>query len=145
MPPGCGSTISFPSGMQIFFTGCVNVIKLGRYLRSVVALLAEVLNELHQPVNHQLHGQHHALQLLPRRRRGVCTRTKQQNHSHGIQTKGAEGSERYTLPPTKAPGLWSMLASSSRCGLRLVRLAGSPVLCRTIVSSWTLFANDSGD
>lgn len=36
---------------------------------------------------------------------------------------------------TEAPGLWSMLASSSRCGLRLVRLAGSPVLCRTIVSS----------
>lgn len=45
----------------------------------------------------------------------------------------------------KVPGLWSMLASSSRCGLRLVRLAGSPVLCRTMVSSWTLLAKDSGD
>lgn len=45
----------------------------------------------------------------------------------------------------QVPGLWSMLASSSRCCLRLARLAGSPVLCRTIVSSWTLFANDSGD
>lgn len=43
------------------------------------------------------------------------------------------------------PVVWSMLASSSRWALRLVRLAGSPVLCRTMVSSWTLFANDSGD
>jgi hypothetical protein len=41
--------------------------------------------------------------------------------------------------------LWSMLASSSRGARRLLRLAGSPVLCRTMVSSWTLLANDSGD
>lgn len=43
------------------------------------------------------------------------------------------------------PGLWSMLAKSSRWGLSWFKLAGSPVRCRTIVSSWTLFAKDSGD
>ncbi len=44
-----------------------------------------------------------------------------------------------------SPGLWSMPASRSRGALRLLRLAGSPVLCRIMVSSCTLFAKDSGD
>lgn len=43
------------------------------YLWRVVALLAEVLYEFNQAVNHQLHSQHYAFQLLPWRCRGVCT------------------------------------------------------------------------
>lgn len=42
------------------------------------------------------------------------------------------------------PGLGSILASSSKCGRSLLRLAGSPVLCRAIVSSWTLWAKEAG-
>ncbi len=42
------------------------------------------------------------------------------------------------------PGLGSMSASSSRWGLRRLRLAGSPVLWRAMVSSCTLWAKDAG-
>lgn len=42
------------------------------------------------------------------------------------------------------PGLGSMLARSSRWGRSLLRLAGSPVLCSAMVSSWTLWAKDAG-
>lgn len=42
------------------------------------------------------------------------------------------------------PGLGSIFAKSSRWGRRRFRLAGSPVLWRAIVNSWTLCANEAG-
>lgn len=43
------------------------------------------------------------------------------------------------------PGFGSMFARSSKWGLSLFKFAGSPVRCKTIVNSCTLFAKDSGD
>lgn len=45
------------------------------------------------------------------------------------------GCDLWKKIPCFLPGLGSMLASSSKWGRSLLRLAGSPVLCRAIVSS----------
>lgn len=60
-------TLNFfaPIRLRTFTHKLTSYISFFFYLWRVVALLTEVLDELHQAVNHQLHSQHHALQIVP--------------------------------------------------------------------------------
>ena len=136
---GLGITMLYIFSQSLKTSGNTDLLRISSFL-------AVVLDEVHQAMYHRLHCYQPLLKLLPRRRRSIWGGKWRDAEKHWENSQSQYLDSHLSLRETSEslPGLGSMFASSSRWGRSLLRLAGSPVLCSAIVSSWTLWAKDAG-